>query len=91
MTNVDHGPLTLNVANPTASSGVFPGAAEVGNTVTINTTTPHFLHVGDSVTISGVPVAGYNGTWTVTATPFSTSFQFIEPDDRPRARPAPAR
>ena len=40
---------------------------------------PHTLQVGDSVTIAGVGVAGYNGTFTVTAVPTSRSFQYTNP------------
>ena len=50
---------------------------------------PHTLQVGDSVTIAGVAVAGYNGTWTVTAVPTSRAFQFTNPTDR-SARPRAA-
>ncbi len=31
------------------------------------------------MTIAGVGVAGYNGTWTVTAVPTSRSFQYTNP------------
>ena len=43
------------------------GATESGNTVTITTTTPHNFVVGQSVTVSGVTVSGYNGTFTITS------------------------
>src|SRR5262249_49355937 len=42
-------------------------ATESGTTVTITTSTPHGLYVGESVTVSGVGVSGYNGTFIVTA------------------------
>jgi hypothetical protein len=71
-------PLALAInAAPTATSR--GGAEENGNTVTIATGNPHTLQVGDSVTIGGVGVAGYNGTWTVTAVPSSRSFQYSNP------------
>ena len=35
--------------------------------------------MGDVVTISGVGVAGYNGTLTITAVPSPRSFQFTNP------------
>lgn len=41
------------------------GAVESGNTVTIQTAAPHLLVVGDTVTLAGIGVAGYNGTFTV--------------------------
>ena len=47
--------------------GIYPiTAADEGHTVTINTPAAATLPaVGDSVTIAGVSVAGYNGTFTV--------------------------
>jgi hypothetical protein len=56
-----------------------PGAMEVGNTVTIDTVAPHGRSVGDIVTIAGVGVASYNGTYTVTAVPTPRSFQYTNP------------
>ena len=71
-------PLSLNInAAPSATSR--GGAEEVGNTVTIATGSSHTLQSGDTVTIAGVGVAGYNGTWTVTAVPTSRSFQYTNP------------
>jgi hypothetical protein len=55
------------------------GAEENGNIVTIATGSAHTLQVGDTVTIAGVGVAGYNGTWTVTAVPTTRSFQYTNP------------
>ena len=43
------------------------GATQSGTTATIQTTAAHNLAVGSTVTVSGVGVAGYNGTFTVTA------------------------
>ena len=65
--------IAINAAPSAASRG---GAEENGNTVTIATGNPHTLQVGDVVTITGVGVAGYNGTWTVTAVPTTRSFQY---------------
>src|SRR5262249_10254839 len=42
----------------------------------ITTTAPHNLAVGNSVTIAGVGVGGYNGIFTVTAVPSPTTFQY---------------
>ena len=41
--------------------------------------TAHTRQVGDVITISGVGVAGYNGTLTVTAVPTSRSLQYTNP------------
>lgn len=61
------------IVSATRFTAVLPAsglAASGGGTVT----KPHQLAVGDSVLIAGVPVAGYNGTWVVTAAPSPTQF-----------------
>lgn len=65
--------LAINAAPNATSRG---GAEEIGNTVTIATSAAHTLQVGDVVTIASVGVAGYNGTFTVTAVPTTRSFQY---------------
>ena len=69
---------SFQYTNPTpglATSGggtvtlAAPGATESGTTVTISTAAAHGRSVGDVVTIAGVGVAGYNGTFTITAVP----------------------
>ncbi|HEY7016883.1 MAG TPA: M12 family metallo-peptidase [Gaiellaceae bacterium] len=74
-------PLTVNIgAAPSATQ--LGGATEDGNTVTIATGATgatHTLQPGDVVTIAGVGVAGYNGTFTVTSVPSSRSFTYTNP------------
>src|SRR5487761_503133 len=53
------------------------GATENGFLVTITTTSAHGLSVGQSATIAGVGVAGYNGTFPLVAVPSSTQFTYI--------------
>ncbi|MGB2639315.1 MAG: hypothetical protein WAN32_10235, partial [Candidatus Acidiferrum sp.] len=53
------------------------GATENGYLVTITTSVAHGLSAGQSVTIAGVAVAGYNGTFPVVAAPSSTQFTYI--------------
>ena len=53
-----------------------PGASEAGTTVTIRTSAVHNRTVGEVVTIAGVGVAGYNGTFTITAVPTSRTFEY---------------
>src|SRR5256712_1817965 len=53
------------------------GATENGFLVTINTTTAHGLSAGQSLTIAGVGVAGYNGTFPVVSAPPPTQFTYI--------------
>jgi hypothetical protein len=68
--------LAINAAPSATSQG---GADETGNVVTIATGNPHTLQVGDTVTIAGVAVAGYNGTFTVASVPSSRSFTYVNP------------
>ncbi len=71
------GTLVQSIALPTADSQAFAigSATESGNTVTITTTAPHNLAMGDTVTVTGVLTSGYNGTFTVTAvTPTTISY-----------------
>jgi phage tail sheath protein FI len=65
--------------NSSALAASPAGATEAVNTVTITTTAAHGFNVGSVVQISGVGVAAYNGSWTVTATPSATTFQFTHP------------
>ena len=53
------------------------GATENGFLVTVTTTAAHGLSAGQSVTIAGVGVASYNGTFPVVAAPSSTQFTYI--------------
>ncbi len=53
------------------------GATENGFLVTITTTTPHGLSAGQSVTIAGVGVADYNGTYAVVSALSGTQFTYI--------------
>jgi len=63
-----------------AAIGPAPtGAVESGNMVTLNTLSPHGLAVGQAITVSGVMVAGYNGTFMVAAVPTPTSLSYTDP------------
>jgi hypothetical protein len=64
---LDTAPAVAIAASPT-------GATAAGTTATFTTTVPHRLAVGSSVTVAGVGVAAYNGTWTVVTTPTATRF-----------------
>ncbi len=84
-TVVDENVLVSIAASPTGATqpaavtiAASPtGAIENGFLVTITTTTAHGLSAGQSVTVSGVGVAGYNGTFPVVAAPSSTQFTYI--------------
>jgi hypothetical protein len=53
------------------------GATQNGFLVTITTSSAHGLSAGQSVTIAGVGVAGYNGTFPVAAILSTTQFTYI--------------
>ncbi len=57
------------------------GATEVGSTVTLKTAPLGALALsqGSTVTITGVGVAGYNGTFTVASVLSATSFTYTDP------------
>ncbi len=82
---VDENVLVTVAASPTGATqpaavtiAASPtGAAENGFLVTITTTSPHGLSAGQSATISGVAVTGYNGTFPIVAVPSSTQFTYI--------------
>jgi hypothetical protein len=76
------GGIRLQQVNGTDVS-TFPGnnpitAADEGHTVRINTPASAILPaVGDTVTIAGLSVAGYNGTFTVTRVGFRRFFYLV--------------
>jgi hypothetical protein len=53
------------------------GATQNGFLVTITTTAAHGLSAGQTVTVSGVGVAGYSGTFPVVSVPTTTQFTYI--------------
>ncbi len=63
------------------ASSAIASASESGTTVTVTMTTsnPVGLSVGNSVTIAGASVAGYNGTFTVSAIGSASSFEYVAP------------
>jgi autotransporter-associated beta strand protein len=77
------GSATVGVSQNYTPRGSFniaaspTGATEAGSTVTITTTTAHTFQVGDQVLITGVGVAGYNGTFTITSVT-STTFTYTD-------------
>jgi hypothetical protein len=65
--------------NYTVAAAGIPGATETGNTVTITTTANNILAQGYKVVISGVAVAGYNGTFQVASVISATKFTYTNP------------
>ncbi len=83
-------PIMPEQAMDTTTAINISGSAEIveveeetaGTTVTITTRTPlnwTAAAVGLNVTIAGVPVAGYNGTFAVTAIVSASSFTYTNP------------
>ena len=66
----------LPVSGGGTATPAIPGASSSGTTATIHTNAPHGRSVGDVVVISGVGVGAYNGTFTITAVPSPTTFQY---------------
>ena len=54
------------------------GATESGNTVTLTTTDPNHFAVTDTVIVAGVAVAGYNGSFPITAVT-DTTVSYTDP------------
>jgi hypothetical protein len=59
------------------SGATIASASEAGGTVTVTTTGNPGLVLGAVVTIAGVSVPGYNGSFPVTAIPSGTTFQYV--------------
>lgn len=79
---------TSGRANPTAAvdqatalanDSLISSATEAGTTATITTVGGHGFAAGDTVVISGVGAAGYNGTFIIAATPTANTFTYTDP------------
>lgn len=66
--------LLASTAIQSAQSASFNDKHNTG-LAELTTSTPHGLSVGQTVEISGVSVAGYNGVFSVGQTPTATTFQ----------------
>ncbi len=75
------GSLIENMPAVTSTIAASPtGATETGAQVTITTTAAHPFVVGETVTIAGVGVTGFNGTFEITSVPSTTSFTYTDPN-----------
>src|SRR5215470_5584805 len=73
-------PLDVLVGQRKVSIIASPnGATEAGSTVTITTSVPHGFAPLSWVAISGVGIAGYNGTFQVVSTPTPNTFTYVNP------------
>jgi len=64
-----------NVFAPNRTIGAT-GATVAANVATITTTSAHRFVIGQSVTISGVTNAAFNGTFVIASTPTTTTFTY---------------
>ena len=84
-TVVDENVIAAIVASPSGATqpaavaiAASPnGASENGYLVTITTSAAHGLSAGQSVTVAGVGVGGYNGTFIVVSVLSTTQFTYI--------------
>jgi hypothetical protein len=81
ISTLDMSPIAITTTKwydtkPTFAPVPITGATESGFLVTITTTSALGLVPGQSVTISGVGITGYNGTFTVVSVPNSTQFTY---------------
>ena len=67
---------TVDQAVVGANSNSIATATEAGTTVTITTVGVHNFSANNTIVISGVGVAGYNGTFTILSTPTPTTFTY---------------
>jgi hypothetical protein len=65
----------VDIADPTPSPATVSRKALTSNVATITTATAHNLYIGTSVVIAGVD-ATFNGTYTITNVPSSTTFTY---------------
>ncbi len=56
----------------------FNGAVRSSNVVTVTTTTAHGFALSQSVTISGSSDSSFNGTFTITSVPSTTTFTYSQ-------------
>lgn len=67
--------LYAQLNNPPFAALTVSNKALTSNVATITTSAAHGLFVGDTVKITGVDTT-FNGTWTVTTVPSTTTFTF---------------
>jgi uncharacterized repeat protein (TIGR01451 family) len=67
---------TVDQALVGANSNLIASATEAATTVTITTVGAHNFATNETVVISGVGVSSYNGTFRITATPTTTTFNY---------------
>lgn len=72
--------ITLASAGSFTINAAPTGAVRATNVVTITTTTPHGLAVGQKVAVAGVTDTSFNGGFTIATVPSSTKFTYAQTD-----------
>lgn len=71
---------TLAIPAAGGNNALTVNVLTVGSTAQITTTTPHNLKAGDSVTLAGASVSGWNAAFTITCADTTTTFNIIPPN-----------
>lgn len=74
-------PTTFTVSTPIGDPAIAAspiGAVRASNVVTLTTVSPHNITTGDSIVVSGVTDSSFDGTFTVTSTPTTTTLQYSQ-------------
>ncbi|EFO81719.1 BNR repeat-containing protein [Oscillochloris trichoides DG-6] len=74
--SVDSEQMFVRLVSTATNPVSIASASQSGTTVTITTNGPHGFSAGQVVTIAGVSVAGYNGTFTIAYLTSATSFVY---------------
>jgi hypothetical protein len=74
------GVATLVDTFTTPNTASVTSAAEAANLTTITTPFAHGFSTGQTVTISGSSTSTFNGTFTISGVPTSTTFTYINPN-----------
>lgn len=70
---------SFTITTSSIATSAAGGASETGTTATITTTAAHGLVPGQMVTLAGVGVAGYNGTFVIATVPTTKTFTYTNP------------
>lgn len=80
--NANTGALIRSISTGVGTPPVSISTASwSGGTATISTATAHGFAIGNAASVTGLVPNGYNGTFTVTAVPSSTQFQYALTSD----------
>ena len=73
------GLTTFTLPNVVGESFTISAISEVGNTVTVTLSSSAVVNAGAIIVVSGVPISGYNGTFTVIPGGSGNTVTYIDP------------